>query len=511
MNAALAALSGILLGISFPKFGISLASLVAFLPLLWVLHVPGRPAAEVLSPRTAFRFGYLTGVLFFLVLLYWIPQLPRENVTIPFAMYPVLLLMVAYLSLYPALSAMAAAWLGRRGVPVGLSFPVVWTLLEVVRGTGIFGFAWGSLGYAMATYPHLVQFAEFTGLWGVTLWIGLVNGAIHRYLAVKWVAPKAITLGVLLVLVIGPYLHGRHVLGHRELRPGIDVGIVQPNVGKNKWELAVRDSVIDALLVQTVELAAEHTIRPPRLILWPETAVPARLTRNALYRYRIEALVDSIDIPILTGFPDGVKLPDGAVRFSNSAALVIPRRGITEQYDKRHLVPFSEYFPLPLLKRYDFGQSNFTPGDRPGVMTDLEIPFGVLICFESIFPGPSRELAALGARYLVNITNDQWFGDSAAPQQHFRMNILRCIENRMGMVRAANTGISGIIDPYGFVHERTETFVPSTFVGTVELGRKLTVYTRFGDWIVVVCGIVLLGFGVWAFVKGRSDELLGKA
>jgi apolipoprotein N-acyltransferase len=217
----------------------------------------------------------------------------------------------------------------------------------------------------------------------------------------------------------------------------------------------------------------------------------------------VESLVDSIDIPVLAGFPDGYWRPDSTVHFSNSAALVLPGRGLTEQYDKRHLVPLSEYFPLPVLNRVDFGQSSFSPGKRPGMMIGTDIPFGVLICFESIFPGPTRELCRLGARYIANITNDQWFGDSAAPQQHFAMNVLRCIENRVGMVRAANTGISGVIDPYGIVLERTETFVQARFVGKVELRRGDTVYTRFGDWIVVVCLIVLAGFVGWALLRGR--------
>jgi apolipoprotein N-acyltransferase len=163
----------------------------------------------------------------------------------------------------------------------------------------------------------------------------------------------------------------------------------------------------------------------------------------------------------------------------------------------------SEYLPLPILNRYDFGQSDFTAGKEPGLFPELGEPFGVLICFESIFPRYARELCGKGARYLVNITNDQWFGDSAAPYQHFEMNVLRCIENRVGMARAANTGISAVIDPYGLVVTETPTFVRDGLIGTVELSEGTTFYTRHGDWILIACGLWLPAAFALAMMGGR--------
>jgi len=504
MKPALAALSGLLLAVCFPKFTLVLVALVALLPLMLAIRLPGSPRETTVRPWTAFRLGYLTGAVFFVVLLYWIPELPPENVTVPFLMYPVLGIMVAYLSLYPALSAMGAAWLSRRGVSPGLSLPLLWTLTEALRGTGTFGFPWGSLGYAFAPYPHLIQFASFTGVWGVTLWTTLVSGLIYLYLSLPWVSPKLSAFALLAALVVLPYLHGREVLQHRHPRAGVEVGVVQPNVGNNKWKMAVRDSVSQALIDQTADLAEESRDDPPTLIIWPETAIPARLPREPYYRYLVEHMVDTTGVALLAGFPDGVRLEDGGVRFTNSAALILPHRGIVARYDKRHLVPFSEDFPLPILNRYDFGQSNFTPGTKPGIMKENGIPFGVLICFESIFPGMARQLTDLGARYLINITNDQWFGDSAAPAQHFNMNVLRAIESRVGLVRAANTGISGIIDPYGLVVRRTDTFVKTSFTGVVELGDGPTFYDRHGNWVLWLAGGILVLFGAFALVRRRA-------
>ncbi len=503
LRLTLAVLSGILLALAFPKFGMGLLSLVALVPLLVALHLPGSGKERAVSPGRAFRLGYVTGAVFFLVLLYWIPDLPRENLTVPFVMYPALAIMVLYLALFPALASLGAAWMARRGVPLGLTFPFLWTLAEAVRGTGPLGFPWGSLGYALAPYPHLIQFASITGIWGVTLWAALVSGLIHLYLELPWVRPKLIGFALLVAVVITPYFHGREVLGRRQPRAGVEVGLVQSDVGANKWELAVRDSVAEALLDQTARLMEGRRPEPPALVIWPETAMPARLPREPHYQDRVESLVDSTGIPLLAGFPDGYRLPDGGVRWTNSAALYLPHRGLVQQYDKRHLVPFSEDFPLPFLNRFDFGQSDFSSGTRPGVFKEISPPFGVLICFESIFPGLARGLARDGARYLVNITNDQWFGNSAAPFQHFEMNVLRAIENRMGLARAANTGISAVIDPYGIVVDRTTTFVKASVIDTVELGRELTFYTRHGDWILWLALAAVLAEAGWALVRGR--------
>ena len=505
MKPALAALSGLLLAVCFPKFALVLVAFVALFPLMLAIRPPGSPPETTVSVWSAFRLGYLTGVVFFLVLLYWIPKLPAENVTVPYLMIPALGVMAAYLALYPALAAAAAAWLSRRGVSPAISLPLAWTLTEALRGTGTFGFPWGSLGYAFAPYPHLIQFASITGVWGVSLWAALVNGSVYSYLALPWVRPKLTGFALIAIVVVLPYLHGQNVLNHRRPRAGVAVGVIQPNVGNDKWEMAVRDSVVHAILDQTADLAAESEAGPPAMTIWPETAIPVRLPREPYYRYLVERLVDSTGVPLLAGFPDGVRLEDGSIRFTNSAALILPERGIVARYDKRHLVPFSEDFPLPFLNRFDFGQSDFTPGTKPGIMKENGVPFGVLICFESIFPGLAREEVNLGARYLVNITNDQWFGDSAAPAQHFNMNVLRAIESRVGLVRAANTGISGVIDPYGLVRHRTDTFVKTGFVDAVELGDGPTFYDRHGNWVLVAAGAILFLLGIYAFIRGRRS------
>jgi len=355
-----------------------------------------------------------------------------------------------------------------------------------MRSTGIFGFPWGVLGYAPAGVPSFIQFAAFTGVWGVSLWILAVNGCIvHAITATSRQLPNASILAAVLLVVV-PAIHG--TLRLRSVKPHntVTVGLIQPNVGEDKWQMAVRDSVVAQVIQVTREMGAkEHT--PPALYIWPETAVPAPIRRDPMYRVQIKDLVEELNAPLLAGYPDGVRESNGSVRYTNSAGLIMPGRGLVRQYDKRHLVPFSEYFPMPFLNRFDFGQANFASGKELGLFSQLDVPFGVLICFESIFPEEARSLSRAGARYLVNITNDQWFGDSAAPYQHFEMNVLRCIENGIGMARAANTGISGILDPYGRIVLRTGTFVPAGVEGKVDVREGTTFYTRYGEWILGIC------------------------
>ena len=470
-----------MLAAAFPKLGGGLIALVALVPLGLALEWRERA-----TPRTAFRLGYMTGVTFFITLLYWIPFLPRENVTIPYLMFPMLLLMVAYLALYPAVSVLTAVWLARRKLPIAFTLPPLWVLFEVTRSTGIFGFPWGVLGYAPAAVPSFIQFAAFTGMWGVSLWILVVNGCIVHAVTAKTRSVRNASILAAVLLVVIPALHGTLRLRAAKPHSTVTVGLVQPNVGEDKWQTGVRDSVVAQVIRVTRDMGARERT-PPDLYIWPETAVPAPIRRDPMYRVQIKDLVEELNAPLLAGYPDGVRESNGNVRYTNSAGLIMPGRGLVRQYDKRHLVPFSEYFPLPFLSRVNFGQADFAAVKELGLFSQLEVPFGVLICFESMFPAESRSLCRAGARYLVNITNDQWFGDSAAPYQHFEVNVLRCIENGIGMARAANTGISGVLDPYGRVVLRTGTFVPAGVEGKVEVREGTTFYTRYGDWILGVC------------------------
>ncbi len=202
-------------------------------------------------------------------------------------------------------------------------------------------------------------------------------------------------------------------------------------------------------------------------------------------------------MPVLAGYPDARLSTNGSVLTHNAAGLVLPNGKFAGQYEKIHLVPFGERVPfqglLPFLGKIDLGQAEWTPGTHPVVFTAGGASFGVLICFESIFPDLARRYALEGTQYLVNITNDEWFGKSAGPVQHAEMAILRSVELGLSTARCANTGISMLIDPYGRVVERTPLFREALLTGDVWVGTGPTLFLQWGDWITSLClGLVLI-------------------
>jgi apolipoprotein N-acyltransferase len=268
------------------------------------------------------------------------------------------------------------------------------------------------------------------------------------------------------------------------------LALVQPNIAsEDKWNPAKQDSVVGTLYRFSREAAA---LEPrPDLILWPETALPFYVRLEPAKLLRLFGLVRELGIPILAGYPDAHLAGSGDVITHNAAGVIRPGGAIAAQYEKMHLVPFGERIPfqeaLPFLRGIDLGQAEWTPGTHPIVFTGSGPAFGVLICFESIFPDHARRYALEGAQYLVNITNDEWFGRTAGPVQHAEMAILRSAELGLSTARCANTGISMLVDPYGRVTRRTGLFENAVLEGDVLGGISSTLYLRWGDWMTTLC------------------------
>jgi apolipoprotein N-acyltransferase len=237
---------------------------------------------------------------------------------------------------------------------------------------------------------------------------------------------------------------------------------------------------LDVLLELTEKLASRNT----DLIIWPETAAPFHLRYEPDYMSLLTRTVDRLGVPLLLGFPDAIPEENGALAYYNSAGLMLPGLGIVKKYDKIHLVPFGERIPYDdvfrFLKKVDFGQANFGIGKDNTVFRLNDEKFSVLICFESIFPELVRSFKVEGANFLVNITNDEWFGRSAAPYQHAYMAVFRAVENRASVARCANTGISMLIDPWGRVTLRSGLFTREALAGKIKLVSAETFFTRHG-------------------------------
>ncbi len=474
---------------------------IALTPLLLALRCPAVPPGRPPGRLETAAMGFACGLSFYLPLLDWISTVlaTHGGLSSPAALGAAVLL-AAYMAIYPALFAMLAA-----GLPL-LAAPLPWVALDGLRAVLFSGFPWMDLGYDLFNRPALLQVAAIAGHHGLTFAIVLANSLVTATILhlsrpasscrpqpppVRQVAVATILLATTLALAAWQY---HRLAGDRQL-PAPDrllvAGIVQGNIDQDqKWRPAGMARAIDRHLDLTARLtrAPAWTSAAPRLVVWPETSLPAPPGRLDGFPDRLAALLAPTGTMLLTGVPWEAPGPV----YTNRAILVAPDGRITGHYDKQHLVPFGEYIPLrsilPISSPVVQTMADFTPGPGgQGALACGTARIGVLICFESIFPELARQSVRQGSDLLVNITNDAWFGRSNAPYQHFAMAVLRAVENRRTLLRAANTGISGVIDPLGRIRQRTGIFQPATLLATVERRTDRTLYTRGGHWFASGC------------------------
>jgi apolipoprotein N-acyltransferase len=251
-----------------------------------------------------------------------------------------------------------------------------------------------------------------------------------------------------------------------------------------KWS-GKHQAEILATFLQLSAQAAAGTPRPS-LIIWPETATGSYLRREPAQVLQVSEFAARTGVPVFSGYPDWRLAVDGKVEQVNAAGMFAPDRGIGPTYAKRHLVPFGERMPFqrvfPALGRLELGQAEWTPGTGTVLFPSTAGPFSCLVCFESIFPDLAREDVRRGARWLVNITNDEWFGDSPALYQHAAMAPFRAVENHVPLARCANTGVTMIADAYGRVTRRLAVWKAGVLIATLPPPGRPTFFTRVGDW-----------------------------
>jgi apolipoprotein N-acyltransferase len=510
-SAAIA--TGGLLALAFPSFNLSFLALVGLVPAgLWL----------AIEPRTVgqgFRFGYAVGLVFFLAGLHWIAFLSKVAVTVSWIMYPAWLAAAAYLALYTALAGAATAFARRRlGLPVAIGWPLFWLATEWLRAQGEMGFPWLHLGYSQGTVIPVLQIASIAGVSGVGLWVGVLNGlGIATGLVASGVGRVrdrrrlGLTLaGFGVVVLLAPFV----LLGPRVppvVRAGPPVALVQGNIpGAVKWSGKAENAVLGKFLV----LSREAVGRGARFLVWPETSTGSYLRQNLAARVRLQQWVDSTGVAVLAGYPDYRFLDAERYLSWNAAGVFWPRTGLGPQYAKIHLVPFGERMPfqwlVPGLGQLEMGQAEWTPGTDPTPLPTPVGPAGVLVCFESIFTDPARAEVLRGATWLVNVTNDEWFGRSAALEQHAAMAAFRAVEHRVPVARCANTGLTFFVDPWGRVLDPLPTFedvvavAPLPGGGRDAAGRGGTPFTRTGDVVGPTIAIAAATLLLAAIVLGRA-------
>jgi len=494
-------LGGLLLALAHPPWRLWPLVFVAWTPLWLALADAARPAAGGASRRRGrlgdgFLQGWLMGTSGYLLMLHWILRLPNEEMTIPGLMIPGLLLLAAHAGLFHGAAAAGAVALSRwSGWPLPLAAAPLFTLVEWLRGLGVLGFPWGAAGYALARVPPLLQSSALVGFWGLVFLILLVNAFLALGLrGRRWgVAAALLAFGAL-------WFHGAHELAahepgrlHAGRRP-LRLLVAQPDIGRDiKWRPEKRALVFERAFTHAYA-AADRGMEAGGfdLFLWPETALPTLLYMDPETIERVVTLVDRMRRPLLMGTEE-IYEDWGTERWQqgayNSAVAVHPGGRLSDPYRKVKLVPFSERMPLqkiaPWITGLDFGQSNFFPGAGPVLFPIGEERVGCLICFESAFPEVARQMVREGATVLVNITNDFWFGRSAGPIQHAEMAVLRAVENRVPVVRCANTGISFAVDPWGRVSHETGLFTQADFVAAVGAGSG-SFASRHPDWFLAL-------------------------
>jgi apolipoprotein N-acyltransferase len=490
IRLALAALSGSLLFLSFPKFGSGLIAWFALLPLFYAL--------KNTTPLEALRTGFLTGLIANVGLMYWISFVVVQYGGLPlYVGIPVMLLLSAYLGLYTGIFAAVVVFFDRRWNRPLFAAPLAWVLLEFARSRLFTGFPWENLGYSQYLNVIIVQIADVTGVCGVSFLIVLVNRVIFITMEARRegripVRELLISFTVLLTVLCYGFFRIADVKEAMDNAPASEVALVQGNIDQSsKWDPRYQAETVD--IYTSLSLAT-----PPAnggIIVWPETAAPFFFAQRSALREKILSVARMSGSSLLFGSPH-YEQTGQEILYMNSAYLIESDGAVAGRYDKVHLVPYGEYVPLkrlfPFVGKMVTGIGDFRSGDDFLPLVSGKRRLGVLICYEGIFPEAAGAYKRRGADLLVNITNDAWFGKTSAPYQHLSMMVFRAVENRLFLVRAANTGISAIIDPLGSINCRTALFTRTVLKGKVKYVDKKTFYAAYGETFVYASCIIFI-------------------
>lgn len=528
--------SGVLLGLAYPPNPIGLFGAIGLVPLLMALERAG-------GRWQAMRWTYLSMLIFSALSSWWIGSWQARADTFLMISCVLLIFIHPLFFVVPVMIYRAVRRATSRYFALAF-LPFLWCGGEYLHALGDASYPWLTLGNTQTYNLYYIQFIELTGVWGLSFVLLAQNSLFAAILFSRNDEPsparrrlRRFSVASLLLLVVAPYVYGLVALsGAWTIRKqrGLMVTVVQPNV--DPWEKWNERDTTDHIGL-SAGLSHESLRRNKAgMFLWVETAVPQPVTMPGFEgQYeRLQKVIDSLGVPVLTGFPDYVRYASSAEappsckrsvramgdgRFDttfydhfNAAGLFVPGRGVVASYHKMQLVPFGERIPfvdnfpwLISLLSWDVGISTWGKGSR---IVTMPVPFGdtvtraaSVVCFESVYPNIVRKFVAEGANFLTVITNDGWYMGTPGPLQHERIAIMRAIETRRSIARAANTGISCFIDPYGSISAELDENVRGTTSANVALNSELTLYVRWGDWWPQLCLVVAGGMIVIAAAR----------
>lgn len=521
LNITLTAL--VLLGSA--GFFLGLANPLAQFPPLALLF----PATLILLSRlaqngkTAFRVGWAEGTLACSAVLYWVTVPLHDFGGLPWLLtLPCLVALGAYVGLYPALFVLLLR-LYRSHLPpllVCLMAGMTWGGLEILRGWLFTGFPWPSLSTAFVTWPVWAQGASLFGATGLSAIYVCITALLVEAAPLRYTGrfsppvprrPRLVSLWLAVAVLAGLYGYGVHQLSSpypsaQKLR----VGLVQGNINQfQKWEPRYQENTLNRYLTlseRAVNPALGGVAAKVDLLVWPETAMPFYLEENPAYAERLTAFASRWKVDLAFGAPGKLYDAKAGETWHNRLWLYAHEPFSLQYYDKVHLVPFGEYVPLGLqipFIEYLMQGMDFTPG-KAGLLNRDGLALGPLICYEAIFPGLARERVALGANIFVNISNDAWFGRTAAPEQHVQLTAMRSVEQGRFTVRATNTGISAVIDSQGRILARGGLFRAEVITGEALLLNGKTWYFYWAPYLDWLLQLLPITVALVCLVRGRK-------
>lgn len=500
LQILLSLLSGALLALSFPHHGHPAVGWVALAPLFVVcVQLGARPRGAVPGLRP-FLLGLLCGLGYFAGTLYWLTAVMRTYGGL--GLVPAVgahLVLLAYLALFPAVAAwVATALVAAYGLAGLFMTPAAWVATELARAHLFGGFPWVLLGYSQSGNLPVAQLASLAGVYGVSGLVALVNAAVAS-IGTFHGRPRSVGVGVVAAVLLASTLWGVWRIRAGELtRVGtpVRVALVQGNIAQDdKWNPALAGRI----LRRYVSMSREAARTGATLIIWPESSLPFFFEDDPVAAASVRELARDTGVHLLFGSDQREPAPAGdqpsagsrGWRYYNSAFMLDEAGRTVGVYRKIHLVPFGEYVPLkrllyfvrPLVEAV----SDFSAGTTAAMLPFEGHRISTAICYEVVYPRLIRTMVLEGSELLTTVTNDAWYGRSSAPHQHFWQAAMRAIEQGRYLARAANTGISGIVDPYGRATVMSDIFVEEVLVGEVRLLQGRTAYARTGDLFAYLC------------------------
>jgi apolipoprotein N-acyltransferase len=469
---------------------------------VWVTLVPFLWAIGYMRPRAAAIAGVLWGTATIWAVAYWVPSALTFYYQQPgwFGLLFCIAASLIFWSSYYAAFAACASWIVPRcaGVARALLLAALWVTFELARARLLSGEPWLLLGYALVPDTTLIQAADLGGVYALSFVVVFINASLVEFISLAAADFKQACLtaapAVAVLLATSAYGVAR-LATPLPTTPAVPVTVVQANNDLGaQWRPELYGQGLDQYL-RLSAAAAQQT--HPRVLVWPESAITFFLAREPRYQTLIARMLGATGTDLIVGAPHYENDDPARPQFFNSAFYVTTTGQIAGRYDKVHLLPFAEYFPLRFIQflHRHFGRVRaFTSGNGTTLLHTALGNAAVVICFEAIFPDLVRRQMARGADVLVNLSNDVWLGHDTGPEQHLLMATLRAVENRTWLIRATTTGVSAIVDPYGRIQARTDTFVTATINADIVPMRVETVYKEYGDVFAYACvGLSFIG------------------